>query len=123
MKHCLVVDDSRVIRTIIRKSMEKLQFVVSEAADGSEALAACLKAMPDVCIVDWNMPVMNGIEFVRALRGSEGGGVPKVILCTTENEPAKIMEALSAGADEYIMKPFDTEILAGKLVQVGALEG
>lgn len=93
----------------------------SEAEDGRKAMEACQKAMPDVILLDWNMPVMNGIEFLRELRAAPGGDGPKVVFCTTENDLAHIMEAMGSGADEYIMKPFDAEIIESKFSQVGIL--
>lgn len=122
MRTCLVIDDSRVIRKVIRRALEELSFQVSEAADGQQGLDACRVSMPDVVIVDWNMPVMTGLEYLRELRRTPGGDQPKVLMCTTENEPARIIEALAAGANEYIMKPFDTPILASKLDQLGLSE-
>ena len=121
MKSCLVVDDSKVVRTVARKILEELEFAVEEAADGQLALDACLRAMPDAILLDWNMPVMDGIEFLRKLRETEGGGGPVVVFCTTEKDLKHIQEALAAGANEYIMKPFDSEILATKFEQVGLL--
>ena len=121
MKTCLVVDDSRVVRTVARRILEELAFDVGEAADGKLALAACEKGMPDAVLLDWNMPVMNGIEFLRALRGLPGGSDPVVLLCTTENDIHHIQEAIGAGANEYIMKPFDSDILQAKFAQVGLL--
>ena len=119
MKSCLVVDDSKVVRMVARRILEELEFEVSEAADGQLALNACQASMPDVILLDWNMPVMNGIDFLRALRANEGGDVPKVVFCTTENDMAHIQEAVNAGANEYIMKPFDSDILQSKLSQIG----
>ena len=119
MKFCLVVDDSKVVRMVARKILEELDFDVSEAADGQEALKACQASMPDVILLDWNMPVMNGIDFLRALRSGEGGDAPKVVFCTTENDMAHIQEAINAGANEYIMKPFDSDIIQSKLSQIG----
>lgn len=119
MKTCLVVDDSKVIRKVARHILEALNFAVSEAADGNEALDVCRDASPDVILLDWNMPVMSGMEFLRALRASEGGGRPKVVFCTTENGIAHIRAAIDAGADEYVMKPFDRETLQNKLQIVG----
>jgi len=104
---------------VARKILEELDFKVSEAADGQLALQACLASMPEVILLDWNMPVMNGIEFLRALRASKGGDAPKVVFCTTENDMAHIKEAISAGANEYIMKPFDSDIIQSKLSQIG----
>lgn len=117
MKTCLVVDDSRVIRKVARRLLETMGFEVSEAGDGAEALAWCRTVMPDAVLLDWNMPVMSGIEFLRMLRKEPGGDAPKVILCTVENDMSRIEEALEAGADEYIMKPFDGDIIASKFMQ------
>ena len=121
MKSCLVVDDSRVIRKVARRILEELRFDVEEAEDGRVALDQCLRRMPDAVLLDWNMPVMSGIEFLRALRASAGGELPVVVFCTTENDLGHIREALEAGANEYIMKPFDREIVEAKFAQVGLL--
>lgn len=121
MKSCLVVDDSKVVRSVARKILEGLDFKVEEAADGKEALNACQRQMPDAVLLDWNMPVMTGIDFLRALRDLPSGDGPVVVFCTTENDMAHIQEALAAGANEYIMKPFDSEIVESKFSQVGLL--
>ncbi|SDH46571.1 response regulator [Roseospirillum parvum] len=121
MKSCLIVDDSKVIRMVAKKILQELSFETLEAADGRAALDACQQAMPDAVLLDWNMPVMNGIEFLRELRKLPGGGAPVVVFCTTENDIEHIQEAIEAGANEYIMKPFDSEILQTKFVQVGLL--
>jgi two-component system chemotaxis response regulator CheY len=121
MKSCLIVDDSKVVRMVARKILEALNFETVEAGDGEEALARCRAAMPDAILLDWNMPVMNGIEFLRTLRDSQGGDRPVVVFCTTENDLAHIQEALSAGANEYIMKPFDSDIVEAKFAQVGLI--
>ena len=121
MKTCLVVDDSRVIRKVARKIVEDLGFTCEEAQDGQVALDQCRKSMPDAILLDWNMPVMNGMEFLRALRASPGGNAPIVLFCTTETEMTKIQLAIEAGANEYNMKPFDSEIVESKLMQVGML--
>lgn len=120
MKTCLVVDDSRVIRKVARRILEELGYDVAEAADGAEALAWCRAMMPDAILLDWNMPVMGGLEFIRRLRLEPGGSIPKVVFCSVENELERIREALDAGADEFVMKPFDGEILGGKLALAGA---
>lgn len=119
MKQCLVVDDSRVIRRVARRILEELNFNISEAEHGQEALDRCREGMPDVILLDWNMPVMNGIEFLKTLRTEDGGDAPIVVFCTTENDVGHITEAISAGANEYIMKPFDREIIESKFAQVG----
>jgi len=121
MKSCLIVDDSKVIRMVARKILQELAFGTEEAADGMQALDACKKSMPDAILLDWNMPVMNGIEFLRELRILEGGDRPIVVFCTTENDIEHIQEAIGAGANEYIMKPFDSEIIQAKFSQVGLL--
>ena len=119
MKHCLIIDDSRVIRKVSRHIIESLGFAVSEAENGRDGLDRCAEAMPDVILLDWNMPVMSGIEFIVQLRQRPDGDRPKVVFCTTENDVAHIREAISAGADEYVMKPFDHETLQIKLQLVG----
>ena len=118
---CLIVDDSRIIRKVARRIVEGLGYEVDEAADGAEALAYCTGAMPDVLLIDWNMPVMDGLSFLRRLRGLPGGDRPKVLFCTIETRPERIAEALAAGADDYVMKQFDGEILQSKLAEVGAI--
>jgi two-component system chemotaxis response regulator CheY len=121
MKSCLVVDDSRVVRTVARRILQDLSFEVREAANGQEAMIACLRQMPDAVLLDWNMPVMNGIEFLRALRAIPGGQAPVVVFCTTESDIAHIRQAIDLGANEYIMKPFDSEILELKFAQAGVI--
>jgi two-component system chemotaxis response regulator CheY len=121
VKTCLVVDDSHVIRKVARRILEDLGFEVAEACDGADALAWCAAVMPDTILLDWNMPVMSGIEFLRRLRAEKGGEAPRVVLCSVETDLARIREALESGADEYIMKPFDGDIVASKLAMAGAL--
>lgn len=121
VRQCLVVDDSRVVRKAARRFMEGFGFTVREAGDGSEALMACREFLPEVVLLDWNMPVMDGVAFLRAARAEFGPDRPVVILCTTEIALERIMEALEAGAQEYVMKPFDAEILGSKLAQIGLL--
>ena len=119
---CLVVDDSLVVRKAARRIVEGLGFTVREAKDGQEALASCRETLPDVVLLDWNMPVMDGITFLRAARAEFGPDHPRIVLCTTEAELARILEALEAGAQEYVMKPFDAGILRDKFTQAGLLE-
>ncbi len=119
MKHFLVVDDSTVIRKVAKKILENLDFETSEANNGQSALEYCEQRMPDGIILDWNMPILDGIGFLKRLRNLPNGDHPTVIFCTTENDIQRISEAIQAGANEYIMKPFDTDIFHGKLKQVG----
>ncbi|HEY0439986.1 MAG TPA: response regulator [Xanthobacteraceae bacterium] len=121
MKTCLVVDDSSVIRKVARRILEGLQFTIQEAEDGQQALDCCRRTMPDAVLLDWNMPVMDGYDFLKALRRLPGGDQPKVVFCTTENDVVHIARALHAGANEYIMKPFDKEIVEAKFQEVGLL--
>lgn len=120
MKNCLVVDDSKVIRKVARHILESLNMKVSEACDGREALSQCQDQNHDVVLLDWNMPVMNGMEFLQQLSETHASR-PKVIFCTTENGLGHIKAALEAGADEYVMKPFDRDTLESKLQIVGVL--
>lgn len=122
MKSCLVVDDSRVVRKVARRIVEDLGFECQEAEDGQKAYEACEQGMPEAILLDWNMPVMSGIEFLEKLRQMPEGGSPKVVFCTTENDVSHIQRALQAGANEYIMKPFDSEIIETKFKQVGLLD-
>jgi two-component system, chemotaxis family, chemotaxis protein CheY len=121
MKCCLVVDDSSVIRKVARRILEGLEFQIVEAEDGEQALDICRSRMPDAVLLDWNMPKMDGYEFLRVLRRMPDGDRPKVVFCTTENDVAHIARALHAGANEYIMKPFDKEIVEAKFQEVGLL--
>jgi len=119
MKTCLVVDDSRVIRKVACRILHDLAFETQEAENGAAALMACRRQMPDVVLLDWNLPQTTGLDFLRALRGETRGNHPVVVICTTENDASRISEALDAGADDYVMKPFDRAILEAKLAEVG----
>ena len=121
MKTCLVVDDSSVIRKVARRILEGLDFQIVEAENGEEAIESCKKNLPDAILLDWNMPKMDGYDFLRMLRRLPGGDRPKVVFCTTENDVAHIARALHAGANEYIMKPFDKEIVESKFQEVGLI--
>ena len=122
MKSCLIVDDSRVVRKVASRIAHELGFECREAEDGQKACESCEEAMPDAIILDWNMPIMSGIEFLERLRKMAGGDHPKVVFCTTENDIAHIQRAMHAGANEYIMKPFDSEIIKSKFIQIGLIE-
>ena len=121
MTRFLVVDDSSVVRNIAKRILKSLAFDLCEASDGSKAIELCHASMPDAILLDWNMPVMDGLEFLKRLRTMDGGTTPKVIFCTTENDVAHIAQAMNAGADEYIMKPFDAQIIRSKLEEIGLL--
>ena len=122
MKTCLVVDDSSVTRKIARRILEEMNFEITEAEDGEKAMQACQREMPASILLDWNMPVMDGYEFLGNLRRMPGGDQPKVVFCTTENGIDHIARALRAGANEYIMKPFDKDIVAAKFQEIGLFQ-
>lgn len=114
MKSCLIVDDSSVVRKVARRILEDMDFVVLEAEDGQEAFDKCRREMPDAVLLDWQMPIMGGLEFLKLLRGYVGGERPKVIYCVTENDVGQIALALKAGATDWMMKPFERDLLEQK---------
>jgi two-component system, chemotaxis family, chemotaxis protein CheY len=119
MKTALVVDDSKVVRSYVCSALSRLGFSCIEAENGQIALDALKTSRPKLVMLDWNMPVMSGIEFLREARSASLLERTKVVFCTTENLYPKIKEALEAGADEFIMKPFDHDVLGEKLRIVG----
>jgi len=118
----LIVDDSRATRTIIKKMLSEVGFEVFEAADGVEALKR-LKEMdqPDVLLVDWNMPEMNGYDLVCAVRGDAQYDKVPLMMVTSETELGQMAKALAAGANEYVMKPFNKDVITEKLALLGVL--
>ena len=116
-KTCLVVDDAEVIRRVARQIIETLDFDVSDADSGQRGVESCQAAMPDVILVDWHMPGMATLEFILSVRKLPGGGQPLIIYCTTDNDPVDIARALAAGANEFILKPFDRQGLTAKLAE------
>jgi len=118
MTHCLIVDDSRVIRTVARRLIEELKFAAAEAEDGMAALRVCREKMPDVILLDWSMPGMAGVELVRAIRAEPGGGLPVILITFTEMDAGAIAQGVAVGANDYLMKPFDRETLAAKLAEL-----
>ncbi len=121
MRHCLVIDNSRVVRKVARRILEDFDFSVSEAADGRVALDACQRSMPDMVLLDWHLPVMDGLDFLANLRQMDGGKRPKVVFCASEADVSQIARALRAGADEYLLKPFDRTAVETKLHEIGML--
>jgi two-component system, chemotaxis family, chemotaxis protein CheY len=120
----LVVDDSRTMRAIVARHLRELNFEVSEAASGLEALVSIRKIGPvDVVLVDWNMPEMSGVEFLKRIREEEAFENVPVMMVTTESEMSQVEVALEAGANEYLMKPFDREALLQKLLLLGVDPG
>lgn len=121
MKKALVVDDSRAMRTILSQSLKEAGFAeVSHAANGREGYEF-LVGHPDteLCLVDWNMPEMTGIQMVEAVRKEEALGSVRIMMVTTETEAAHMQRAIEAGANEYVMKPFTKDVIAQKLRVLG----
>ncbi len=114
MKSCLIVDDSSVVRKVARRILEDMDYIVEEAEDGQDAFDKCRQEMPDAIFLDWNMPIMSGLEFLKLLRAYVGGDKPHIVFCTVENDIGAIAMALKAGASDYMMKPFDRTILEAK---------
>jgi two-component system, chemotaxis family, chemotaxis protein CheY len=117
---CLIVDDSRVVRKVSRPMIEGLGYRVTEAENGEEALARCKAEMPGLVLLDWDMPVMTGIQFVTQLRALEAPHRPKVVFCTSRCDTQDIFKGIEAGADEYVTKPFTESSLRAKLERIGA---
>jgi len=118
----LIVDDSRAVRRLLGQMLTRLGFEVAEAGDGRQALQHLEQsARPDVVLVDWNMPEMNGLEFVKQVRAQDHLRELKLMMVTSENEMERVATALAAGADEYVMKPFGPETIADKLQLLGLL--
>ena len=117
----LVVDDSRAIRVILTKILSELGFEVFEAGNGRQGLERLdeIDGAPELVLVDWNMPEMNGLEFIRAVRGENGHNDMTMVMVTTETETEQVVRALAAGANEYVMKPFSKETLTEKLALLG----
>ena len=116
MKSCLIVDDSSVVRKVARRILEDIDFIVEEAEDGQEAFDKCRQEMPDAILLDWQMPVMGGLEFLKLLRAYIGGTDPYVVFCVTENDIGQIALAMKAGASDFMMKPFNRDILEAKFL-------
>jgi len=120
MKTCLIVDDSRVVRAVARRILENLDYAVQEAEDSAAGLQACRENMPDLIFLDWNLPQMKGVDFVKSVRGQEAGAHPVILFCTTECDPAEVASAVAAGANDYLIKPFDSGMVRDKLASIFA---
>ncbi len=120
-KTCLIVDDSKMIRRVASRIVKDMNFNVEEAGNGKEALQLCQGNMPDAILLDWNMPVMDGFGFLKALRDEPEGDKPVIVFCTSERSVDHITQALQFGANEYIMKPFDSDIIESKFQLAGLL--
>ncbi len=123
--NAIVIDDSSAMRRILRRSLENLGFSsIAEAGNGQEGLDCLeLNPNPDIVLVDWNMPVMDGLQFVKAVRANPKYENLKLMMVTTETEPHRMAKALMSGVDEFVMKPFTQEILVDKLTLLGVTAG
>ena len=119
----LVIDDSRAVRMLVSNILRDQGFLVCEASHGAEGLQQ-LQDNPDIglVLVDWNMPVMDGLEFIQAVRRQSRWNAVRIVMVTTETESEQVLRAMAAGANEYIMKPFTPEVLVAKLSLLGAFE-
>jgi two-component system, chemotaxis family, chemotaxis protein CheY len=122
MKQGLIVDDSAVIRRVTGRILELMGFASTELDDGAKALDFCDAAVPDVILLDWNMPEVDTIELLRKLRRVPGGDACKILFCVTENDPMVIGRALRAGADDVLLKPYDHRSVLEKFEDLGLLE-
>lgn len=120
-KRCLIVDDSEVVRRVIKHMLGAMGVEASEAVNGLDALDRCSKSMPDAILLDWMMPVQSGFECLQSLRRLAGSEAAAVIYCTTENDPAEFARALAAGASDVLVKPYNREMLRQKLESLGVL--
>ncbi|MCF6321640.1 MAG: response regulator [Rhizobiaceae bacterium] len=119
MKIFMIVDDSPVIRKVARRILEGIGYVVSEAEDGIDALEKCANNMPDIILVDWEMPRMDGVEFINAIRSREEADQVKILFCTSEVLVTEMMKAKRAGCQGYLLKPFTKASLQQKLTEIG----
>jgi two-component system chemotaxis response regulator CheY len=119
----MVIDDSRAMRLILRRIVSGLNFDVVEAGNGKEAMDRLseLEAVPELALIDWNMPEMNGLEFVTAVRADKKYRGMTLMMVTTESEHGQIVRALAAGAHEYVIKPFTPDAIVDKLVMLGLI--
>ncbi len=120
MKICLVVDDASVIRKIARHIIESMRYTVDEAETAQQALEACRNEMPDLILLDWQMPGSSAIETISAIRAIRSDRRPVIIYCTTEYDSVDISRAFAAGADTFLMKPFDRQSIDTKLSEIYA---
>ena len=121
MKTCLILDDSNSIRKVTNRILSGFDYKVTEADCESAALSACEKGLPDCIIVDWQVPEMDSLRFLKMLRGLPGGDQPKILYCLSENDPMVVAKAMRHGADGHMLKPFDKDSLASSFEAAGLL--
>ena len=121
MASCIIADDSKIMRMLLRKIIENFGFEVSEAEDGEDVLEQCVTFQPDLIISDWNLPLIDGIDVLYKIRLDRKIKQPKFMFCSYVSEAAIIRQAIDGGADDFIMRPFDEDIIAGKLAILGMI--
>ena len=121
MLKCLSADDSKIMLMLLRKIIENFGFEVSEAEDGEDVLEQCVSFNPDLIISDWNLPLIDGIDVLYKIRTDRKIKQPKFMFCSYVSETAIMRQAIDAGADDFILRPFDEDIIAGKLAILGML--
>lgn len=121
MPKCIIADDSKIMRMLLRKIMENFGFEVSEAEDGEEVLEQCLSERPELIISDWSLPMIDGIDVLYKIRADRKIRQPKFMFCSYVKDAAVIRQALDGGADDFIMRPFDEDIIGSKLAILGLL--
>lgn len=119
---CVIADDSKIIRMVLSKIFLGLGFEVFEAEDGEDVIEKCIENQPEVVVMDWWLPIIDGIDVLYKIRNSKQIRAPKIIFCSSNTDPEKISEALQGGADDYLMKPFDEEIIKSKLIILGIMK-
>ncbi len=119
---CLIADDSQIIRMVLAKIFSNFGFEVEVAEDGDEVIEKCLAIEPDIVVMDWWLPVIDGIDVLYKIRNDKHIRQPRIVFCSSNTKPEKIAEALQGGADDYLMKPFDEEIIKSKLIILGLLK-
>ncbi len=123
MPNCLIADDSKVMRMLLCKIMENFGYTVTEAEDGEDLLEQCGKAMPDIIISDWNLPLIDGVDVLYKIRADKKIAQPVFLFCSYFKDADIIRQAIDGGADDFIMRPFDEDIIASKLKIIKVLRG
>lgn len=123
MKTCLIVEDSNVVREIALRILNDLSITVKEVETAAEGLVACEAEKPDVVLLDWDLPSLGALDFLRGVAGFEPEKRPLIVLCATENDPQQFTLAKAAGAAHYLLKPFDRQSIEAKLIEIGVVEG
>jgi two-component system chemotaxis response regulator CheY len=122
MKTCLIVEDSEVIRKVARRIMNNLNFDAIEVTNGQEALDTCELGLPELILLDWHMPVMGGMEFLQSFRPVFKKKRPYIIFCATDNDKMELARAITLGANDYVLKPYDRESLKAKIREAGLMQ-